>query len=109
MLDTVLVRDRHFAFEVINKNIRDINVHQFPTFADKALKIKDMSFVASLFARLEKEDNPHIYLKATEALIGFKDKNINRRIVEVSKRNVNLRNGWGGQDFARLLEENNIK
>lgn len=109
MLDTVLFRDRDYAVDLINKNIRDINVHQFPTFANKALKIKDTSFITSLFVRLEKEDNPHIYLKATEVLIGFNDKNINRRIVEVSKRNVNLRKGWGGQDFARILKENNIR
>jgi len=109
MLDTILVQDRPFAIELINKNIREINVHQFPAFADKALKVKDTSFMTSLFARLEIEDNPHIYLKATKVLIAFNDSNINRQIVEVSKRNVNLRKGWGGQAFVQLLKENNIK
>jgi len=109
MLDTILVRDRPFAIELINKNIREINVHQFPTFADKVLKIKDTSFVTSLFDRLEKEDNAYIYLKATEVLIAFKDKDINRRILEISKRNPNLRKDWGGRDFSKLLKENGIK
>jgi len=94
---------------LINKNIRQINVEEFPTFAEKALKLKDTSFLTSLFARLEKEDNPHIYLKATQVLIAFNNKDINRRIVEVSKRNSNLRKGWGGQDFAKLLKDNDIK
>ncbi len=40
MLDTVLAKDKLYAIELINKNIREINVHLFPTFADKALKIK---------------------------------------------------------------------
>jgi hypothetical protein len=109
MLDTVLVRDKPYAIELINKNIREINVHQFPTFADKALKIKDTSIVTSLFARLEKEDNAYIYLKATEVLIALKDKEINKRIAEVAKRNPSLRKDWGGQDFAKLLKENGIK
>lgn len=109
MLDTVLVRDRDFAINLINKNIREINVHQFPTFADKALKIKDSSFVTSIFARLETEDNPNIYLKATEVLIALKDKDINRRIVEVSKRNSNLQKDWGGKEFTKLLKDNGIK
>lgn len=88
MLDTVLVRDRPYAIALINKNIREINVHQFPTFADIALQIKDTSFIISFFDRLEKEWNAHIYLKATEALIAFKDKDINRRIAEISKKNL---------------------
>ena len=109
MLDTIISKDKTFGIELINRNIKEINVHEFPTFADKALKLKDTSFITSLFYRLEKEDNPHIYLKATEVLIAFNDKNINKRIVEVYKKNSSLREGWGGQDFARLLKENNIK
>lgn len=109
MLDTILVHDRDLAVELINKNIREINVHQFPILADKALKIKDASFVTSLFNRLETEDNPHIYLKATEVLIALNDTNINKRIIEVSKRNPNLRKGWGGQEFSKMLKENGIE
>lgn len=109
MLDTVLAKDKLYAIELINKNIRQINVHQFPTFADKVLEIKDTSFVTSLFDRLEHEDNPHIYLKATEVLIELKNKDVNKRIVEVAKRNPALKKDWGGQDFANLLKDNGIK
>ncbi|MCF1715977.1 hypothetical protein L0U88_15155 [Flavihumibacter sp. RY-1] len=109
MLDTILVRDRVYAIELINKNIREINVHQFPTFADKALKIRDTSFVSSLFDRLKTEDNPHIYLKATSVLIALKDKEIDQRIVEVAKTNPALRKDWGGRAFTKLLKENGIK
>ncbi len=109
MLDTILVRDKPYAIELINKNIREINVHQFPTFADKALKLKDTSFVTSLFDRLETEDNAYIYLKATEVLIAFNDEDINKRIIEVAKRNPSLHKNWGGQDFSKLLKENGIK
>lgn len=109
MLDTIITRDKPYAIELINKNIREINVHQFPTFAEQALKIKDTSFVTSLFDRLEKEWNAHIYLKATEVLIAFKDKDINRRLAEASKRNPNLRKDWGGKEFLKLLKDNGIK
>lgn len=109
MLDTILVHDRELAVELINNNIREINVHQFPIFADKALKLKDTSFVTSLFNRLEKESNPHIYLKATKVLIALNDININKRIVEVSKQNPSLREGWGGKEFSKTLKENGIK
>jgi hypothetical protein len=109
MLDTILVRDRFFAIELINKNIRDVNVHQFSIFAGKTLKVKDTSFVTSLFDRLEKEWNAHIYLEATKVLIALNDKDINRRIIEVSKRNLNLQKDWGGKEFSKLLKDNGIK
>lgn len=108
MLDTIIARDRPYAIELINKNIKEINVHQFPTFADKALKIRDPSFISSLFERLETEDNPHIYLKATEVLIAFEDKDINRRIAEVAKKNPTVKKDWGGKEFTKLLKDNGI-
>ncbi len=111
MLDTILVRDRRYAIALINQNIRETNVHQFPTFADKALAIKDTSFVSALFDRLEKEWNPHIYLKATEILIAFKDPAINRRLADISKSNPNKKENWdwGAREFIKLLKENGIK
>lgn len=109
MLDTVLVRDKPYAIELINKNIREINVHQFPTFADKALKLGDASFISSLFDRLRIEDNPHIYLKATHVLIALKNKEINKRIAELAKINPALKKGWGGKEFTKLLKDNGIR
>ena len=109
MLDTVIIRDRSLATKLINENIRQINVHEFPTFANKAFKLKDISFVASLLHRLATEDNPHIYLKAAEVLIAFRDKNINRKIINAYHQNRNLHKDWGGQEFAKLLKENNLK
>lgn len=109
MLDTVLAKDKPYAIQLINKNIRGINVHQFPTFAAKALKIRDPSFVTSLFDRLKTEDNPHIYLKATEVLIALKDKEINSRIIEVAETNPALKKDWGGKEFTKLLKDNGIR
>lgn len=108
MLDTLAAHNRPYALELINNNIRKVNVHSFPTFADQAMKLKDASSVIALFDRLETEDNPYIYLKATEVLIAFKDEGINKRIIEVSKRNPNLKYDWGGEEFARLLKKNKI-
>lgn len=109
MLDTVLARDRPYAIQLINRSIRENNVHQFPTFADKALELGDTSFVSSFFERLKTEDNPHVYLKATEVLIALKDREIDRRLVELAKTNPAMRKGWGGVAFSELLKENGIK
>src|SRR4030095_177549 len=99
MLDSIVVQDRPSAIALINKNLLEGDVIQFSDFADNVLKLKDISLITSLVTRLEKEDNPHVYLKATETLISFNDKRINHQILEVSKRNANLRAGWGGKSF----------
>ncbi|MBO9153967.1 hypothetical protein ACFOTA_17245 [Chitinophaga sp. GCM10012297] len=98
-----------FSHRADQQNIRESNVDVFPTFANKAMEIKDASFATAMFARLEKADNPNIYLAAAKALIAFSDKDINRQIVEVSKRNPNLRKDWGGQEFVQMLKENRIE
>lgn len=109
MLAVVLNQDRSFALNVIARNllIEDISIFQF--FADKAAQIKDTIFVEPLFIRLEKDDNPHIYLRAAEALIAYNDKGINKRIAAAKKINNNLTKGWGGEEFMKLLKLNKIE
>lgn len=104
MLDTIVVQDRPLAVSLINRNLLEIDVHSFPTFADKALQLRDASFVETLFVRLKNEDNPYVYLKAAKVLIAFGDATINKRIVESYGDNNNLKKGWGGKEFALLLE-----
>jgi hypothetical protein len=108
MLDTVLKKDRPYAIKLINKNIRT-NDFLFPTFADRALKTKEPSFISSLFYRLQSENNPHYYLKATEVLIAFKDKGINKRIAQAARINPALKKDWGGEAFSKLLKDHGIR
>ncbi|WP_109700387.1 hypothetical protein [Chitinophaga deserti] len=108
MMDTLLAYDRPAALDLINKNIRTVNVHSFLEVADKAGQINDTSLVESFFARLETETNPHIYLKTVEVLIAIGDPSINKRIKEAPGRNPNLKKDWGGKAFDKLLKENSI-
>lgn len=109
MLELTLSQEFEFGLDVIRTNIKEANVHIFPVFSDKAAEIKDQSFIEPLFERLETERNPHIYLKAAEALIAYNDANINMRILAASKKNKNLKKDWGGNAFNKLLKEHNIK
>ena len=79
MLDIVLNQDRPFAIKVIDRNLLNEDISTFQFFAAKAAQIKETSFVGQLFIRLEKDDNPHIYLRAAEALIAFNSEVINKR------------------------------
>ncbi len=109
MLDTVVRYDKPLAMRLINKNIRVVNVHVFPTFANKASELKDTSFIASLFIRLYHEDNPHIYLKAAETLITFNNDDINKKLEKAKSVNSELSKDWGGEAFDKLLKEKKIK
>lgn len=109
MLDIALNQDRPFAIKVIDRNLLNEDISTFQFFAAKAAQIKDTSFVGQLFIRLEKDDNPHIYLRAAEALIAFNSKDINKRIAATNNINSNLTKGWGGEEFKKLLKDENIK
>ncbi len=109
MLEIVLNRDRAFGLKAINRNLLNEDISTFQFFAVKAAQIKDTSFVGQLFIRLEKDDNPHIYLRAAEALIEFNSKDINKKIVDTKKINSNLTKGWGGEEFNKLLKDKNIR
>lgn len=109
MLNLVLKQDRPFAIKVIYRNLLNEDISTFQLFAAKASQIQDTSFVGQLFIRLEKDDNPHIYLRAAEALITFNSNDINKRIASTKSINSNLTKGWGGEEFTNLLRDINIK
>lgn len=108
MLDLVIMQNKVDGLEIIKRNIEETNVHLFPIFANKVIQMKDISFIEPLFIRLERESNPHIYLKITEALITYQSDDINQRIIKTRRNNKKLRKDWGGKALDELLEKNNI-
>ncbi len=109
MLDLALKQEREFGLEIIRKNIKEMSVHVFPVFAEKAAELKDKSFIEPLFNRLETEWNAHVYLAVVETLIKFNDPEINKRILSSRKKNKNLNQDWGSDALDKLLKDNNIK
>ncbi|PWV55881.1 hypothetical protein [Chitinophaga sp. S165] len=109
MLDTLIAHDRTMVVKMIYKNIKDINAPLYNLYADKVLALRDDSCVKALLSRLEIESSPYAYLKIAEVLVAFGDENMKREIVEISKRNVQMKQEWAREDFAKLLNGHNIK
>lgn len=109
MLDLVVKNDYDFGLEIIRKNIISANVHQISIFTDKVIELKDKSFIDPLFERFAKEDNPHVYLRITEALLSYQDDKISKRILETRKINANLNKDWGSESLHKLLKDNNVQ
>ncbi len=107
LLNVIKANDKEFYTYIINQKIENENVNALPLFTSKVNKQK--IFIKSLFNRIEKESNPHVYLNIIKTLIEFKDENINNEILEVRKRNNSMHENWGGKALDELLEENNIK
>ena len=95
--------DSASVIKVINDNIRDIDVHLFHIFINKAIELKDTIFIEPLFSRLEIEWNAHVYLEIVKALISFQDEKINDRIIETRKINENLNKDWGSKELDKIL------
>jgi hypothetical protein len=109
MLELIMHRDPGFAVRAIRENFEKASVHLFPVFADKAIQIKDSSFVEPLLARLKKESNPNVYLKIVEVLLAYHNQGINQGILAARKVNEHLNTDWGGKALDKILLENNIR
>lgn len=107
LINILLANDKEFANSVIVQQIGTANAHNLPFFTSKVNKQK--MFVEPLFKRLEIADNPHIYLNIIKTLIEFKDKSINKRIVEVRKNNLKMNEDWGAKALDELLFEIQIE
>ncbi len=108
MLNLICQKDSVLGLEIIRTNLKQADVHVYPIFSRKAAEICSPSFLNPLFERLDREDNPWIYLETVKALIAYKNDGINKRILESRQKNRALRTGWGGKELYSLLEENNI-
>jgi hypothetical protein len=109
MLDYVIPRDREQATQSISENLSIANVFLYPPFAEAACRMRNTSFVWPLLHRVSREGNPHIYLKAVEALLSYNDTIIDRQMLSQIKVNDSLRKGWGGDSLRVLLRSHGLK
>ncbi|MFB9076829.1 hypothetical protein ACFFWB_05310 [Flavobacterium procerum] len=109
MLNFILANERNLAYNIISNQILESDVHDFEMYCKKVLELKETTFVEPLFKRLQTENNPNVYLQIVETLISFKDKDINKRILETRKENKNMNQNWGSDSLDQILEKNNIK
>jgi hypothetical protein len=108
MLDILAEKDKSAALEIINKNILSVNVHVFPVFSKKASFIKDESSIEPLFARMEKEDNPHIYIEAVRAILTYERKELNQRLMQIVEKRGLLKEGWSVQELEKILRSKGV-
>ncbi len=109
MLQQVLKQDKNSGVEIICKNLRETTDRLYPIFVEHADQLKDKSFIEPLFSKLQTETNPHIYLDIVKTLINYNSYEINHRILQTRKTNINLNRDWGGKELDKLLEENKIR
>lgn len=106
LLNVIIANDKELANKIIKEQIEKANVHNLPLFTSKVNQQK--MFIEPLFNRLENAWNAHIYLDLVKTLIEFNDNDINKRILEVRRRNNNLNEDWGGKALDKLLDQNGI-
>lgn len=109
MLDCVVEQDKEFGLKLIRTKLKEAEVLQFLVFADKAMEVRDTSFIEPLFTRLSKEANYHVYLKAVKVLLLYNNRIINNRILKARKKNRNMRKDWGGKVLDKLLKEHGLQ
>lgn len=109
MLNFILINDKLLAYNLISDKIETASVNDFEMYCAKITELKDHFFIKVLFKRLKTEDNPHVYLQIIETLISFKDKSLNKKILETRKGNKNMNTDWGSKSLDEILKKNNIQ
>lgn len=107
LLNVVTANDKDLSNKIIEEQIQKANVHNLPLFTSKVNRQE--IFVKPLFQRLEKADNPHVYLNIIKTLLEFRNDEINIEILETRKRNNNLNENWGAKELDKILSENGIE
>ena len=107
LLNVVTANDKDLSNKIIEEQIQKANVHNLPLFTSKVNRQE--IFVKPLFQRLEKADNPHVYLNIIKTLLEFRNDEINKEILETRKRNNNLNENWGAKELDKILSENGIE
>lgn len=108
MLDFLIANDSISAKEIIKQNIDSANVHKLRYFVEKAVHFKDKDIINSMFYRLENTSNGHIYVPIVKTVLAYQDKELNKRLIESIKQNVEIKD-WGLQKVTENLEEYGLK
>lgn len=105
LLERVVREDSVVAEKIITDNIAKAGVHTFRIFSDQLRKHPDPRWAPTLFKRLAREWNPHIFIDIVELLLTMEDPDIRHGIEEVRAQNPKLNEGWGGEILDKLLQD----
>ena len=108
MLDFLISNDSITAKKIIKQNIDSANVHKLSYFVEKAIHFKDQEIINSMFHRLENTSNGHIYVPIVKTILAYKDNELNERLIESIKKNVEIKD-WGLQKVTDNLELYGLK
>ena len=108
MLDFLISNDSITAKKIIKQNIDSANVHKLSYFVEKAIHFKDQEIINSMFHRLENTSNGHIYVPIVKTILAYKDNELNERLIEIIKKNVEIKD-WGLQKVTDNLELYGLK
>jgi hypothetical protein len=104
MLSHVGERDSVFTRSILSSVLAVDELREAQSIMRYLKHRPDKFLVDAMFRRLHKEDNPHVFIPLTEALIAFEDEVINRKLQQARIKNKDLRTGWGGEEYTRLME-----
>jgi len=108
LLNFIIYTDKSIATSLISENILTISVHEFIYFSEASQKIKEQRIIQSLFTRLEKSDNGHIFVPITETILSYNDPKLNKKLIMIIKDNPRI-DGWGLDKVKKMINEKGLK
>ena len=107
MIDMILKKDHSLGIEIINNNIKKIQGDLiFHVFAEEASKLLNKKFIEPLLNVVQNNNSFWICSAAAEALIAYKDIEINKKLITINKLRKNTS---AGDEINKVLMDNKIK
>ncbi len=107
-LNYIIQVDQSLAISLIADNLLSVNVNEFRYFSEASQKIREKNITKSLFARLEKSENGHIFIPITETILSYNDPELNAKLISIIKNNPKIE-GWGLDEVKKMLNEQGLK
>ena len=95
MIDTLMVIDSIKTLNLINLKLYNSEYKELELYCKKAINIKDLSFIETIFKRLSNSDEVYKgddYWYLLEVVLSYKNAEIEKKLINVLKKYSNLKN-----------------
>lgn len=108
LLNFIISVNKDSATQLISNKLKTVSVHEFRYFSEASKKLDYQNVSASLLERYKEESNGHICIPIVEAILSFKNNELNNQLLESIRTNKEL-NGWGFEKVKSIIESEGLK
>tara|TARA_B100000683_G_scaffold194255_1_gene187310 strand:+ start:4014 stop:5405 length:1392 start_codon:yes stop_codon:yes gene_type:complete len=108
LLNFIISVNKDNATQIISNKLKTVSVHEFRYFSEASKKVDYQKVSDALLERYKGESNGHICIPIVEAILSFKNDELNNQLLVSIRTNKEL-NGWGLEKVKSIIESEGLK